>query len=569
MAQPIAAPAPEAAVDPVVMQVVKNALDSVAEQMAATLQYTAHSTVIREVLDFATALLDVRGRLISQTAAAPTFVNALGPTLRFIVEQTAPLEEWEEGDVFLVNDPYLGGSQHLPDLAMFRPIFWRGRLVGVAGCIAHHVDVGGTAPGSYYMTAREIYQEGLRIPPVRLFRRGELQGDIKRLLFANMRIPAYVWGDMEAQLACLRIGEQGFRELLDRWTPETVAACVEALLGYSERLMRAGLRKIPEGRYRFEDKLDDDGGSDEPVRIAVELTVKGDEVIADFTGSSPQRAAPINCSLSMTTAVVHYCLVAAVGADVPVNEGCFRPVTVIAPEGTVINALPPAPVVGRMATLHRTCDAVNGALAQALPDRIPAAYYGMSTTTMLSGVGEDGGMGWVLFEIAVGGWGGQSWRDGFESCSAMIHNPANTPIEMIERMHPVRVERYALREDSGGPGMFRGGMGLERDTRLLSGEGFVTVLGDRMKAGPYGLHGGQDGARTELILNPGTPGERRLPSKVTGVPIKAGDVFRMRTTGGGGWGDPRKRGRDAVRRDLALGKISLKAARETYGLDEG
>jgi N-methylhydantoinase B len=343
---------------------------------------------------------------------------------------------------------------------------------------------------------------------------------------------------------------------------------VEALLGYSERLMRAGLRRIPEGVYRFEDRLDDDGVSDEPVRIAVEITVKGDEVIADFTGSSAQRPAPINCSLSMTTAVVHYCLVAAVGADVPVNEGCFRPVTVIAPEGTVINALPPAPVVGRMATLHRTCDAVNGALAQALPDRIPAAYYGMSTTTMMSGVGENGGMKWVLFEIQVGGWGGQSWRDGFEACSAMIHNPANTPVEMIERMYPVRIERYALRRDSGGPGMHRGGMGIDRDTRLLEGRAVITVLGDRMKNAPYGLNGGLPGGATEIVVDPGGPNERRLPSKVTGVPIGAGEVFGTRTGGGGGWGDPRKRDRAAVRRDLALGKIGPKAAREIYGLDD-
>ena len=569
MSQPVPTPEPAVTVDPVLMQVVKNALDSVAEQMAVTLQYTAHSTVIREVLDFATALLDVDGRLVSQTAAAPTFVNALGPTLRFVIEQTLPLAEWEEGDVFLVNDPYLGGSQHLPDLAMFRPIFWRGRVVGVAGCIAHHVDVGGSAPGSYCMTATEIFQEGLRIPPVRLYRRGVLQGDIKRLLFANMRIPEYVWGDMEAQLACLRIGEKGFAELLDRWSPETVAACVEALLDYSERLMRAGLRRIPEGVYRFADQLDDDGVSDRPVPIQVEITVRDGAAVADFTGSAPQRAAPINCSLSMTAAVVHYCLVAAVGADVPVNEGCFRAVSVIAPEGTVINARPPAPVVGRMATLHRTCDVVNGALAQALPDRIPAAYYGMSTTTMLSGVDGDGAMKWVLFEIAVGGWGGQSWRDGFETCSAMIHNPANTPVEMIERMYPVRIERYALREDSGGAGRFRGGMGLERDTRLLEGEGVVTVLGDRMATGPYGLHGGGAGGRTELVVNPGTPGEKRLRSKVTGVPMRAGDVFRMRTTGGGGWGDPRERDRAAVRRDLALGKISAGAARDVYGLDDG
>lgn len=558
----------ELAVDSVMMQVVKNALDSVAEQMAVTLQYTAHSTVIREVLDFATALLDTSGRLITQSAAAPTFVNAMGPTLRFVIENAAPLAEWEEGDVFLVNDPYLGGSQHLPDLCMFRPIFWRGQLTGIAGCVAHHVDVGGTAPGSYYMTATQIFQEGLRIPPVRLYRRGELQADIKRLLFANIRLPDYVWGDMEAQMASLVIGEKGLIELLERWGPEAISVCVDSLLDYSERLMRAGIRKIPNGRYRFADKLDDDGVSDEPVTIQVELTVTDEEVVADFSGSSPQRAAPINCSVSMTTAVVHYCLVAAIGSDIPVNEGCFRPVRIVAPKGTVINAVPPAPVVGRMATLHRTCDVVNGALAQALPEDIPAAYYGMSTTTMFSGVSEDGGMPWVLFEIGVGGWGGSHSRDGLESCSAQIHNPANTPIEMVERLHPIRVESYSLRTDSGGPGLHRGGMGLERNVRFLGAKGQFTVLGDRMKFGPYGLNGGGDGAKTEIMLNPGMPNERRLPSKITGVPLATGDVMRIRTTGGGGFGDPRRRDRDAVRRDLVLGKISAQAAREIFGLDD-
>ncbi len=557
-----------AAVDAVMMQVVKNALDSVAEQMAVTLQYTAHSTVIREVLDFATALLDTGGRLITQSAAAPTFVNAMGPTLRFVIDNAAPLAEWEEGDVFLVNDPYLGGSQHLPDLCMFRPIFWRGTLTGIAGCVAHHVDVGGTAPGSYFMTATQIFQEGLRIPPVRLYQRGRLQADIKRLLFANIRLPDYVWGDMEAQMASLSIGEKGLVELLDRWGPQTINACVDALLDYSERLMRAGIRRIPNGQYHFADRLDDDGVSDNPVDIKVALTVEDEEIIADFTGSSPQRAAPINCSVSMTTAVVHYCIVAAIGSDIPVNEGCFRPVRIIAPQGTVINAVPPAPVVGRMATLHRTCDAVNGALAQALPEQIPAAYYGMSTTTMVSGVSEDGGMPWVLFEIGVGGWGGSHFRDGLESCSAQIHNPANTPIEMIERLHPIRVERYALRNDSGGPGMHRGGLGLERDVRFLGAKGQFTVLGDRMKFGPYGLAEGGEGAKTEITFNPGGPDERKLPSKITGVAIANGDMIRIKTTGGGGWGDPRKRDRDAVRRDLALGKISAEAARGIYGLEE-
>ncbi|MSP68561.1 MAG: hydantoinase B/oxoprolinase family protein [Alphaproteobacteria bacterium] len=554
-------------VDPVMMQVVKNALDSVAEQMAVTLQYTAHSTVIREILDFATALIDPAGRLITQSTAAPIFVNAMGPTLRFVIEHAAPIAEWEEGDVYLVNDPYLGGSQHLPDLVLFRPIFYRGRLAGIAGCVAHHVDVGGAAPGSYLMTATEIYQEGLRIPPVKLFSRGRLVKDIQKMLFANIRLPELVWGDLEAQMAAMQVGERGLIEIFDRFGADTVGACIDALLDYSERLMRHGIRKIPNGRYRFADRLDDDGVSDTPVEITLELTVNDDSLVADFTGSAPQRNAPINCSLAMTTAVVHYALTAAIGADVPVNDGCFRPVTVVAPPATVINASPPAPVVGRMATVHRTCDVVIGALAQALPEDMPAAYYGMSTTTMLHGMDDNDNLAWVLFEIGVGGWGGAFARDGLDTTSAHVHNPANTPIEMIERLHPVVIDRYELRADSGGAGRHRGGLGLIRDVRLTHGRARFTALADRMKFGPYGLAGGQPGGATELILNPGTPAERRLPSKISGVALKAGDVLSIRTPGGGGFGAPDTRERAAVAADLALGKISAAAAKEIYRCD--
>ena len=245
-------------VDPVMMQVVKNGLDSIAEQMAITLQYTAHSPVIREILDFATALMDTKGRLISQTSGAPIFVNAMGPTLRFVLEHSIPLDEWEEGDVFLVNDPYLGGSQHLPDIVMFRPIFQCGKLVGVCGCVAHHVDVGGTSPGSYTMTADSIFQEGLRIPPVKLYSRGSLVEDIKKMFLANIRLPDFVWGDIEAQLACMRIGERSFLELLDRYGHDTISECVNALMDYSERMVRHGIGTMPNGCYEFEDWLDND-----------------------------------------------------------------------------------------------------------------------------------------------------------------------------------------------------------------------------------------------------------------------------------------------------------------------
>lgn len=553
---------PGQGVDPVTMQVIKNGLDSIAEQMAVTLQYTAHSPIIREVLDFATALMDTRGRLISQSSAAPIFVNAMGPTLRFVIEHSIGLEQWEEGDVFLVNDPYLGGSQHLPDIVMFRPIFFRGELAGVCGCVAHHVDVGGASPGSYTMTADSIFQEGLRIPPVKLYSRGRLVEDRKKMFLANIRLPDYVWGDIEAQLACMRIGEQGFLELLERYASKTVSDCVEALMDYSERLVRHGIGTIPNGRYTFEDQLDDDGVNDSPPVIRLALIIKDDSVTADFTGSDPQRNAPINCSRSMTGAVVHYCLAAAIGSEVPVNEGAFRPVDFIMPDASIVAASSPAPVVGRMAIVHRTCDTVLGAMAKALPERIPAAYYGMSTISHLSGLNPDDSMAWVLFEIAIGG---SASRDGLETCSAHIHNPANTPVEMVERLHPLRVERYELIPDSGGAGTHRGGLGLHRDVRILDGRARLTLLADRMKFGPYGLQGGEPGSFTEVIVNPDTPRERRLPSKVTGIELECGDVVSFRTSGGG-WGSPRERDRDAVRADLALGKISSNAATTIYGL---
>ena len=556
-----------AGIDPVMLQVVKNGLDSVAEQMAATLQRTAHSTVIREIYDFGVALFDRKAQLISQTTGPPCFVNAMGPTLRVVLETAYALDEWDEGDVILVNDPYLGGSQYLPDVVAFRPVYYRGELVGVTACVAHHVDVGGTAPGSYHMSASEIYQEGLRIPPVKLYRRGEVAKDIRSMLFANIRLPDAVWGDLSAQIAAMKVGERGLVELMDRFGRDTIEAYGAALLNYSERLMRQAIRRIPNGRYRFTDRLDDDGVSEDAVEITVEVTVEDEEITADFTGTDKQRPAPINCSESQLASTVHYALTAAVASDMPVNEGCFRVTHVIAPSGTVVNATPPAPVVGRMATVHRVTDVVLGALAPALPRNIPAAFYGMSTTTLINGVEERGDLSWVFFEIAVGGWGGRAEKDGLEATSAHCHNVGNTPIEMIERLRAVRIERYALRPDSGGAGEHRGGLGIVRDVRLLEGRALLATLCDRFKFRPYGLEGGHEGAATEIVLNPGTNHERRIASKDSGIALQAGDLLSIRTSGGGGYGDPKAREAEAVREDLRLGKVTPAAAKNDYGVD--
>ena len=472
--------------DPILVQVVKNGLESVAEQMSATLRRTAYSTLIREVLDYATGLFDRQGRLIAQSSRIPIFTNAMGPTLRFVLENCAPLDEWEPGDIFALNDPYLGGSQHLPDIVTFMPVFHRDRLVGIAGAIGHHVDLGGSQPGGYNLKARDIFQEGLRIPPVRLYRNDAVVKDIKQLIISNMRLPHLTWGDIEAQIAALSIGRRGLVELFDRFGQTLIQGCVSELLDYSERLMRQGIRRIPPGRYESADELDDDGVSDEPVRLKLALTVTDDEIVADFTGTDAQRPSPINGSKAMVTAAVHYAITAAVAPDVPVNEGCFRPIGLVAPEGTVVNALPPAPVVGRIAICHRCCDVLFRALAKAMPGRIPAAYYGMSNTYLLSGIADDGSTPWILHEINVGGWGGRPNSDGPEALSASIHNVANNPVEMVERLYPLRVERYALRADLGGAGRYRGGLGYEREVQLLEGRAALTIHSDRSSATPLG-----------------------------------------------------------------------------------
>ena len=373
-------------VDAVVVQVVRNGLDSVAEQMAVTLRRTAYSTIIREVLDYATALFDPQGRLIAQSSRIPLFINAMGPTLRFVLEHSVPLEQWEDGDVYLVNDPYLGGSQHLPDLRDVHAGISRGpprrhcrcdrsprqRWRLIAGRLQHEEH--GHLPGGAAHSARASLQGGKSRRRHQASRHREFP--VARSDVGRHRRASGGDADRAARL----------RRLLGRFGVSTVEACVEEFFNYSERMVRAGLRTIPPGSYEYVDYLDDDGTSDEPIRIQVKLVVGDGEITADFTGTAAQRRSPINGSESMVMAVVQYAVMAAVAPDAPINEGCFRPVRIIAPFRSVVNAQAPAPVVGRIAVCHRCCDVVLGALVSALPGRIPAAYYGMSNILSMSGV---------------------------------------------------------------------------------------------------------------------------------------------------------------------------------------
>jgi N-methylhydantoinase B len=536
---------------PVQLEILHNALTAVAEEMSVAVRRTSRSTTVREMLDYSTAIFDAAGRNIAQSTSSPMALT-LAPCLEQVLADHVPPDAWEDGDVVILNDPYCG-SQHLPDIVTFRPVFVGGERIGFTGAMAHHVDVGGSAPGSYNLTAREIFAEGLRIPPLKIRRAGVLGEDLLALILRNVRQPAVLQGDLMAQIASLDIGARGIAALARKYGSRTVVLAARQMLEQSEAAMRASLAALPEGRFSFEDFLDDDGIGEESVKVAVDVTTGGGRLVLDFSRSAPQVAAPINCTLNVLLSSVYYSLIAAFGEGIPVNSGCYSPVEVVAPLGLVVNAQSPAPVVNRMTIAHRIVNTVMGAFSQALPERIPAAYYGVSYVCMLESVMTDGERR-IYFDSGVGGWGAEPERDGANAFSCGLHNIASVPVEMLESTHPLLFRSYALRAGSGGAGRTRGGLGLIREWQLTAPVGTFAATFDRFTIAPYGLAGGQPGATGRLTL---TRDGNSMPlrSKVSQVALRAGDVIRIETSGGGGFGPPDKRDPDAIARDRASGYV--------------
>lgn len=552
-------------IDPITFEIVRNALYSIAEQMAGVIERTAFSTVIREMLDYSAAVFDAHGRILAQSTRTPSHLNSMTPALETILSGPIPPELWRPDDVVIFNDPFQGG-QHLPDIMTFLPIFYENEMVGIAGVLGHHVDVGGRSPGSYGADCTEIYQEGLRLPAVKIYEEGKLNQALLDVIRANIREPKKTLGDLQAQMQSLHSGEQGYHRLMAKYSKPVILRCMEELILYSERLMRKRIEELPNGVFRGEAHIDDDGLSQEPIKISVELTIKGSEITADYSGSSAQRQAPINATMSSTRSATYYFFAGLLGSTIPINFGLYKPITVIAPEGTVVNARVPAPVVGRMIIYHRIVDALLDALSVAIPDRIMAPSYGMSNVIAIGGVDESHGRPWVFFECPTGGWGGRPGIDGLECMSAHVHNIKNSPVEMQEIHYPVVIDRYELIEDSGGPGQFRGGMGVRREVRLLDTSAVISLQSDRFKWGAPGFRGGEPGrpGRAYLIKKNGKV--ESLPSKFSGVPMSKGDVFRFESQGGGGYGAPKERDPNAVQRDVRLGKVSRKQALRSYGI---
>jgi len=553
-------------VDAITLEIMRNLLLSVSEEMGATLIKTAYSTNIKERRDCSTAVFDPEGRMIAQAEMIPMHLGSLLGVVEEILKKY-PRETLAPGDMFIANDPYAGGGTHLPDITMAAPVFVDGELVGFVANLAHHADVGGKVPGSTSGDADSIFQEGLRIPLVRVCRAGELIGDVIDFILVNSRTPSDRRGDLGAQIAANRVGARRLEAVVRKYGIEGFRACTDALLDYAEALMRAGIRTLPDGTYRFEDFMDDDGVHlGQPIPIRVAITIQGDEAHVDFTGTSPQVSGPLNVTLNGLLATVFYCFKALVGPTIPSNHGIYRVLHVSAPEGSLVNCRPPAPVGQRIDTCQRVADAIFGAMAQAVPDRVIAACNSAVTTATFSGINPRTGQFYVYLETVAGGSGAHSRGDGLSGVQVHMTNTSNLPIEALEREYPLLVERYAFRPDSGGPGRYRGGLGIRRDIRTLHDGCTFSSLADRQVIAPWGLAGGGHGAPGEYWLIPKQGEPRKIGSKAVGVSLGAEDLIRVDTPGAGGYGNPLERDPLRVLQDVREGKVSPEQARAAYGV---
>jgi N-methylhydantoinase B len=548
--------------DPILLEVFRNAFESTADQMALILMRTAHSPIVRDAMDFSTALCDAHGLNLAQGLTTPMHLGSFYDAMRHLIGQYEG--RIAEGDVFIGNDPYLASGQHLPDIYVIQPVFHAGRLCGWAATIAHHVDVGGLVPGSNSLAAVEIHQEGLRLPFLKLFDQGVVNATLLEIIAANVRVPDQVLGDIHAQRAACLAGERELLALLERYGVDRVIAYGEALQDYSEKLARAAIAGIPDGTYRFSDHLDGLGEDPQPIEFHVAVTVLGEELTVDWTGTSPQVKGGINTPLSFCKSNVYAALRSIMPPEVPNCHGYTRPIHVIAPEGSLINARYPAPCGARGITGYRIVDCIFGALAQAVPDQIAADGAGGSTLPSFGGW--DGGKRFVFSECIMGTWGATSLHDGQEGVPHMASNQANVPVEMIEADYPIRIERYEFVADTGGAGKYRGGLGLAREYRILADDIYFGVRSDKCLYPPHGLFGGQTGAPAVNLIRSET-GDRVLPSMpMKPITLHAGDVYRHVMAGGGGFGDPVERDPEKVRADVLDGKVTIDHARNSYGV---
>jgi N-methylhydantoinase B len=564
------------ATDAVTLTILNNAFVNICREMGITMMRTAFSPIFNEGLDFSCVLFDRRGNMIGQAEFCPAQVAASLFIVRWTVEELG-VDSFEEGDVVLHNDPYRGGA-HIPEHSVIRPVFYGGELFGFVANVGHLAEIGGKAVGSFAADATEVFQEGLRIPPVKIVSRDEPDMDLWRLIMANHRTPRNTWGDLNAQIGSLRVAERRVHALLDRYGRDLVEEASEELLDYSERWMRAEIAAMPDGTYPFTAQMEDDGVVERPVTFRVEVTVDGDRLIVDWTGTDPQVRGPINATYGVTAGAVYNAVFHLTDASIPKNSGAYRPISIIAPPGSAVNVVYPGPSVGGNTETHpKLADMVVAALAPALPDRVAAAEGGTACNFLFGGFHPKTGDYYANYHLEGGGWGAKSYDDGNDAIIVKNGNCRNTPVEIFETRYPLRTLEYALIPDSGGAGRMRGGLGTRRILRVERGaEVTANALFDRTKPGfgAWGLDGGGTGGRGAIMVKRRGDTEFRTfsevfgtvsPSKFTNILLEEGDEVLIDSPGGGGYGDPRERDPGLLERDLFEGFVSAQAAAALYG----
>ena len=556
------------------LNLINNFLVSTCREMGIAMMRTAFSPIFNEGLDFSCVIFTRDGEMIAQADYVPSMVGSILYTVKWTIEELG-LDYFHEGDVIIHNDPYRGGC-HLPEHMFLKPVFYDGDLVGFVATIGHITEIGGKAIGGFAADATDVFQEGLRIPPIRIVNRGELVEDVWKLVLNNHRTPRNTWGDFHAMIGSLRTGEQRVQQLLKRHGKSYVESTMEGLLQYAEQYMRAEIRSIPNGEYTFEDMIEDDGVEpDRSYRIRATLIVDDDQILVDFTGSSPQATGAINCTFGVTASATYNALLQVTDASIPRNAGCYRPIRLIAPAGTVVNVSYPGPEVGGNSEIHgRIVDLLLAALWQAIPKRVAASSGGSSMNFLFGGGHPDTGATYAGYHFEGVGYGGQDERDGMHVVSELGGNCRNTPVEIFESRYPWRVLRYSLAPDSGGPGLHRGGCGSERVLEVCAPRITVSAVIDRLRQPPYGLSGGREGGCAQILIK--RSGEHAFRSfrdvfgtaaagKFSGIVLHQGDQVLLRSPGGGGYGNPRQRPRELVIEDLREGLISVETAAKFYG----
>ena len=544
--------------DAVTMQVIRYGLEAVADDMGYNLMRMGRTTIVKEIMDINCGVLDAKGGILAQAHLCPLMMFSLPTTAANMLDR---IREFDEGDVIICNDPYLGG-QHLLDVQFLSPVFVEGKRVAFVANIAHQLDMGGAVPGGVAGGLTEIYQEGLRIPFVKLYRKGEEDRQIFDMISTNIRIPEKTMEDFRAQAATTMVGVKRVKALVNKYGLDVFHKCTRMLMDYSESMVRRFLTSLPDGDYTGVDYLDDDGCEDKPVKVQVNVHIKGDHMKVDFDGSDPQTTGNVNSPWACTQGGVFYTMVGIVDPQMALNSGAFRPIEVESKEGLITNPLPPAGVTARSQTMTKIVEAMLRAMSDVIPDRVVAGSHGQACTNSFSGIHPETGRRFGYIEIQGGGAGARPDKDGPDGQDLHLGRFMNTPVEAAEIENPVMIERYEFIPDSGGPGKYRGGLSLRRDIRFLTDVTWARYS-DRQKFKPLGLFGGMEGSMGSLILNPDTPEQKRCQSK--GVEkIKAGDLLSIRLPGSGGYGSPVDRDPGAVRWDVINGKISMASAQKDY-----